>query len=180
ENPDFPRLVVGYRSDPRVEIQAGRLLEELHCAASAVTIEIPPLRDRLDETPRFIDLFLKRSRDLEAHDVKELGAEAMKVLRAHAWPENLRGLQAVLREACRRTKSERIELADLPFAVKHGALPPEKQLPLDALLEQVERRMIVLALKLAKNNQTRAAELLEIWRPRLVRRMEKFGIKPAE
>jgi len=56
-------------------------------------------------------------------------------------------------------------------------LPPERRLPLDTLLEQVERRLMVLALKLAQNNQTRAAELLEIWRPRLMRRMEKFGIK---
>ena len=180
ENGDFPRLIVGYRSDPGAEIQTGRLLDEFHCAVSPVMIALPPLRDRLAELPRLIDIFLERARNFETHKVKGVGDEAMTVLRAHGWPGNLGELQEVVREACRRAKGERIELADLPFAVKHGALPPERRLPLDTLLEQVERRLIVLALKLAQNNQTRAAELLEIWRPRLMRRMEKFGIKDAE
>jgi transcriptional regulator with PAS, ATPase and Fis domain len=51
---------------------------------------------------------------------------------------------------------------------------------LDTLLEQVEKRLIALALKLTQNNHTRAAELLSIWRPRLLRRMEKLGFKAEE
>jgi PAS domain S-box-containing protein len=180
ENPDFPRLIVGFRRDPIADIQAGRLLAELYCAVSAVAIALPPLRDRLSELPRFIEIFLQRVRDLQTHGVQGVSAETMNVLRAYAWPGNLGELQDVLREACRRAKAERIELGDLPFYLRQGALPPERRLPLDTLLEQVERRLIALALKLAQNNQTRAAELLEIWRPRLLRRMEKFGFKSAE
>jgi PAS domain S-box-containing protein len=180
ENPEFPRLIVGFRRDPAVEIQAGRLRAELYCAVSPVTIALPPLRDRLSELPRFIDIFLQRTRDLQPHGVQGISAEAMSQMRAYAWPGNLGELQEVLREACRRTKGDRVELADLPFYLRQGALPPERRLPLDTLLEQVERRLIALALKLAQNNQTRAAELLEIWRPRLMRRMEKFGFKTGE
>jgi DNA-binding protein Fis len=44
----------------------------------------------------------------------------------------------------------------------------------------LEKRLIALALRLTQDNQTRAAELLEIWRPRLMRRMERFGFKPPE
>ena len=56
-------------------------------------------------------------------------------------------------------------------------MPAEKPLNLDAILEQVERRLIVQALRLADNNKSRAAELLTIWRARLLRRMETLGIK---
>ena len=52
-------------------------------------------------------------------------------------------LQEVLRGACRRAKGEKIELADLPFQLKHGPLPAERHLPLDKLLEQVERRDVL-------------------------------------
>jgi PAS domain S-box-containing protein len=180
ENSDFPRVVVGFCSDPAAAIQAGKLLAELYCAVSPVTIELPPLRARLGELPRFIDIFLRRSRDLCAHSVQAVSAEAMSLLRAHAWPGNLGELQEVLREACRRAKTEHVEAADLPFHLKQSALPPQRHLPLDALLEQVECRLISLALKLTQNNQTRAAELLQIWRPRLMRRMEKFGFKNVE
>ncbi len=177
ESPDFPRLMLGYRNDACAEVEAGRLLEDLHCAASPMTITIPPLRDRLAELPRFAELFLKRAGELASHSVQSVSPDALKALAAHAWPENLRELQEVVRDASRRAKGERIELADLPFTVKHAPLPPERRLPLDAILEQVERRLIVLALRLAQNNQTRAAELLEIWRPRLLRRMDKLEIK---
>jgi arginine utilization regulatory protein len=179
ENPDFPRLIVGFPGDPHSDVQAQRLLAELYYAVSSVTIAIPPLRERLAELPRFMELFLERARLLQPHSIKGAGSEAMNVLRAYAWPENLRELQAVLQDACRRAKGERIELADLPFHLKHGALPVERRLPLDRLLEQVERRLIALALKLTDGNQTRTAELLEIWRPRLLRRMEKLGLDQA-
>jgi DNA-binding NtrC family response regulator len=56
------------------------------------------------------------------------------------------------------------------------AAPAEPPLPLDQLLEQAERRLIVLALRKAGGNRSRAAELLSIWRPRLLRRMEALGI----
>jgi transcriptional regulator with PAS, ATPase and Fis domain len=173
---EFPRFIAGFRRDPRVEIQANRLLEAFYCAVSPVTIVVPPLRERLTELLHFIDTILQRCRELAPHSIRGVGAEAMNVLRAHAWPGNLRELSEVLREMCGRVKGERIELADLPYYLKQGPLPAERRLPLDTLLEQVERRLIALALKLTQNNQTRAAELLEVWRPRLMRRMEKFGL----
>lgn len=177
DHAEFPRLIVGSRGDPRLDIQAGRLLEEFYCAVSPVTITLPPLRERLAELPRIIQTMLKQIQELSPHAVQSIGGEAMSGLRAHPWPENLRELQEVLRDSCQRVHGERLELADLPFYLKQGALPAERRLPLDALLEQVERRLIDLALKLTQNNQTRAAELLEVWRPRLMRRMEKFGFK---
>jgi PAS domain S-box-containing protein len=177
ENPDFPRLLVGFRTEPRAEIQTGRLLEEFYCAVSPVTITVPPLRERLPELGRLIDTFLQRSSDLHPHGVKRMSPEAMNGLRSHAWPGNLSELQGVLRETSASAKGEVAELADLPFHVKHGALPLERRLPLDALLEKVEHRLIALALKLTQDNHTRAAEMLEIWRPRLLRRMEKFGFQ---
>jgi DNA-binding NtrC family response regulator len=173
---EFPRVFVGIVGDPREEISAGRLLERFWCAVSPVAIAIPPLRDRLAQLPGFIDVFLQRANVLQPHSVHAISSEALNVLRAYPWPENLRELQCIVQQACRRVKSERIELADLPFHLKHGVTTPERTLPLDTLLEQVEHRLITLALKLTQNNQTRAAELLAIWRPRLVRRMEKFGI----
>ena len=181
ENADFPRIIVGLCRDTGAAIQAGRLLAELYCAVSPVTITLPPLRERLAQLPRFIDIFLQRARDLQPHGIQAVSPETLNLLRAYAWPGNLSELQEVLREACRRAKGERLEPADLPFHLKQARLPPpERHLPLDALLEQVERRLIELALRLAQNNQTRAAELLEIWRPRLMRRMEKFGLKDPE
>ncbi len=83
----------------------------------------------------------------------------------------------MLRAACLRARGERIELGDLPFHLRQGPMPEIKPLSLDAILEQVERRLITHALKLAANNKSRAAELLTIWRTRLLRRLENLDIK---
>ncbi len=82
----------------------------------------------------------------------------------------------MLRGAAARAKGERIELADLPFFLRNGPLPAARKLPLDALLEQAERRLILLALRQAGGNRSQAAETLAISRPRLLRRIEEFGI----
>jgi PAS domain S-box-containing protein len=172
----FPRLIVGFGGDPGAEVKSGRVLESFYCAVSAFTIDVPPLRDRLGELPRLIDSFLVRVNEMSPHGVQGVSADALSVLRAHAWPGNLAELQEVLHQACRCAKGERIDVADLPFHLKQGAMPAERKLPLDKLLEQVERRLIVHALRLTGGNQTRAAEMLEIWRPRLIRRMKNLGI----
>ena len=106
---------------PPPRCQAGRLLAEFYCAVSPVTITLPPMRDRLGELPRFVDIFLQRFRDLQPHRVQAVSPEALSVLRAYAWPGNLGELQEVLLDACRRAEGDRMELADLPFYLKQGA-----------------------------------------------------------
>jgi transcriptional regulator with PAS, ATPase and Fis domain len=175
-----PRLIVGHRADPSEAVRAGRLQPELHCAASTLTIHLPPLRERLADLDGLIELFLGRARRAAEHHVAGPNPEAVQILRGHAWPGNLRELYETLRGACARAAGERLEPADLPFALRHAPLPAEKKLPLDALLEQAERRLILLALRLARGNKTRAAELLGIWRPRLLRRLEHFGIDTGD
>ena len=64
-----------------------------------------------------------------------------------------------------------------PAGHRPSAPVAERNLPLDRLLEQVERRLIQIALVMAKGNKSRAAEILEIWRPRLLRRMEALEIE---
>ena len=65
-----------------------------------------------------------------------------------------------------------------PFYLRTTPTPKERSLPLDSILEQVEKRLILLALRLTQNNKTKAAEMLAVWRPRLLRRLEAFGMPP--
>jgi DNA-binding NtrC family response regulator len=107
------------------------------------------------------------------------------LVRAYRWPGNLRELLTVLGGAQRRAKSEWIDAADLPayvrLAVKLEAKAPGlRPVPLDRVLEQVERRLMVLALRKAQGNKSRAAELLAIWRARLIRRASALGISDGE
>jgi DNA-binding NtrC family response regulator len=171
-----PRLLSGFSTDPAAEVASGRLLPELHCLLGPLTIRLPPLRDRRGDLPALVRTFLERLGTGSDKTVTDLSAEAWELLQAYGWPGNLRELFAVMAAACGRAKSARLEVADLPWYLRTPAPLPERTVALDAILEQVERRLIQVALVAAKGNKSRAAELLTIWRPRLLRRMEALGI----
>jgi len=175
-----PRILAGCRADPDEEVRAGRFLADLYFALSTLTISLPPLRERLAELPGLAERMLARLHVEDKRDVNRLSEEALDVLRSHLWPGNLQELHTVLAEACGRARGQQIGAGELPWYVRNLPPPPERTLPLDALLEQAERRLILLALRKARNNKTRAAEILAIWRPRLLRRMEALGIERDE
>ncbi len=181
-----PRLLAGSRRDPREEIAAGRWLEDLHAALATLVIALPPLRDRADDWPALVDRLLLRAAEDDRH-VVGLTPAAWEVLRGHRWPGNLRELFHVLATAWRHATGERIDAADLPAhlrqAVNLARIPEreaERPVHLKDLLAQAERRLIVLALRMARGNKSRAAELLSIYRPLLGRRMEALGIGDTE
>jgi DNA-binding NtrC family response regulator len=93
----------------------------------------------------------------------------------------------VLQHASRHATGDHLEVGHLPAALRlalrlgETAGPsPDKPLPLEKMLEEAERRLIQLALRKAKGNCSRAAEMLEMWRARLLRRIEALGIKESE
>jgi DNA-binding NtrC family response regulator len=108
-----------------------------------------------------------------------LGPEAEDLVRHHSWPGNFRELLDVLRQAHRRATGERIEVGDMPLSLRSPAPAAAPTLPLDAILAKTERRLIELAVRQAAGNRSKAAEILGIWRARLIRRMEQLGLDPG-
>ncbi|HWG42447.1 MAG TPA: sigma 54-interacting transcriptional regulator [Gemmataceae bacterium] len=187
EGTTAPRILAGCAMPPAQAVRAGRLLDELACALSLLVIEVPPLRERRSDLPALVERLLERAcADREAR-VTSLSADAWAVLRGYVWPGNMRELYAVLRAAAGRANGEQIRVVDLPAelrrAVEREQTPPrpaERALPLEQLLEEAERRLILLALRRTHGHKARAARLLSIPRPRLWRRMLKLGIVDTE
>ena len=104
-------------------------------------------------------------------------------MQTYSWPGNLAELYQVLVLASVHASEAHIDLGDLPLYLRQdrksstAANPP---LPLKTLLEQVEKRLISLALRKMGGNKSRAAELLSIWRPLLIRRIKVLGLKVPE
>ncbi len=174
------RLIAGLEEAPQELVQSGKLLHALYCRLSPLVFQLPVLTESMDDFAALVEIFLRRANQATERALAGLTPEAIEVLRAHSWPRNLRELYEILVGACLRAKGESIDVSDLPFHLRQGPMPVQKPLSLDAVLEQVERRLIVNALRQAKNNKSRAAELLTIWRARLLRRMENLGIKDPE
>jgi DNA-binding NtrC family response regulator len=175
-----PRILAGCRSDPGEQVRSGRLLDDLY-ASFPLVLEVPPLRQRTEDLAALIERILERAGEGGGGKVGGLTAAAGEMVAGHSWPGNLSELSAVLSAARRRARGALIDATDLPASMRLRQAagttpPPERPLPLDALLEQAERRLIELALRRAKGHRGRAAEILGIWRPRLLRRLEALGL----
>ncbi len=184
---DAPRLLAGCATDPDEEVRAGRLLPELWCALSVLVLRVPPLHGtpgRLAVARRADSATCRapRGRTRNRNHARRLGDVARPCVAGQS-VELIRCL--VVRRLL--AAKGRIDAADLPGSLRltqrladtpgHTDTRP---LPLDALLEQTERRLIQLALQRARGNKRRAAELLDVSRPRLTRRMEVLGMIDGE
>jgi transcriptional regulator with PAS, ATPase and Fis domain len=181
-----PRLLAGC-AQPAEDVCTGRLLEELFSLLGPLTIAVPALRERADDLPGLVERMMTALNGQGERSVAGLTPAAWEVMRHHAWPGNLDELRQVVSDAQGRAAAERIDEGDLPAALRQAKRleqnplrNPSRPLPLEQTLEQVERRLIQLALQRARGNQSRAAELLGIYRGRLIRRMESLGMKAPE
>ena len=171
-----PRLIAGCGADLAAEVRSGALLDELACALSTLTVPVPPLRERPADLPALVNGILERLNVERAQPITELSPEVWDALRRYGWPGNLRELHNVLAGASALAKAGRIELTQLPWHLRNAAPPAARLLPLKSLLQQAERRLIELALRMAGGNKSRAADMLAVWRPQLLQRIKALGI----
>jgi DNA-binding NtrC family response regulator len=171
------------RHDPDALLRDERFRPEFYYALTTLVLRLPPLRERLDELPLLAQHFLERANVARDRRRAGLDAAALTALAEYDWPGNLRELARVIDAAHAAAAGDVVTASDLPAAIRGhlGAaytpppLPP-RITPLDETLTQLERRLIEQALAKARQNKSRAAELLDISRPRLYRRIKELGL----
>jgi transcriptional regulator with PAS, ATPase and Fis domain len=173
-----PRLICTATEPPTRAVRSGQLLPSFETDCAALEIAVPPLRDRPDDLPRLVDRLLDRV----ATPTPALAEDVLPVLRAYRWPGNVRELSDTLMSALDVANGERITRDHLPRFVREAFLldsnpqPPAKAIRFDAVMEEVERRLVTQALAQVNGNLTAAASRLGIPRERLVRRLKFFGL----
>ena len=169
-----PHAISGSGQSVGEQVAAGLLIPSFQTTLATLEIRIPPLRERLGELPRF----LARIAPAPAAP----GEDVLRVLRAYPWPGNFHELASAWHGARTRTGGAEVLPGHLPryvresFSIESGPSAPRKSPSLDAVLESVERRMILRALAQAKGQQTDAAAELGIFRTRLARRIGALRI----
>ncbi len=180
------RIIAATHRNLRAEVKAGRMREDLYYRLHVFHIELPALRQRLEDLPLLANHFLQRFAQRYNRPARRLSPGAMEQLMAHRWPGNVRELEHSIERAvllCRGEEIDRVPLAaeDLhePEAAPAPATaallpPPGSNLP--EALDEVERAMIIEALKEAGGVQARAARRLGISRSNLNYRISRLGI----
>jgi len=162
-------------------VQEGKFREDLYYRLNVFTLRLPPLRERKEDIPALVDHFIKKS--LKNVEITSI---ALQMLMAYSWPGNVRELENVIeRSVVICEDDEYIEPSHLPSFItetfdnspQDHSIPilPSNQ-PLDERLAEVERNMIIEALRKTGGVQIRATELLGINQRSLWHRIKKHNI----
>ncbi|MHB1393144.1 MAG: sigma-54 interaction domain-containing protein [Clostridia bacterium] len=168
-------------------LQKGILRKDLYYRLNVISVNIPALRERKGDIPIIMDHFIKKYNNILQKDVWYCSNEVKEAFLLYDWPGNVRELENVIESAINMInkghiiKPEHIspDMYDILFKShknKFSLRINEKQ-PLDRILEEVERSLILEALKENENNVSRSSEKLGIKRQTLQHKLKKYGIK---
>jgi DNA-binding NtrC family response regulator len=168
------RIIAATNRKVEEAIRDGKLREDLFYRISAVSVHLPPLRERREDILPMATTFLKRYAAQANRDIIGFSAEAAERLRTFDWPGNVRQLQNEVQRAVLLSEGKDVEAADLSISSPMSEAGGDTSF---TLLEGVERNTIVQMLKETGGNKLETAKRLGIGRQTLYNKIKAYGIE---
>jgi DNA-binding NtrC family response regulator len=170
------RLVAATNRRPDEAIAGGKLREDLYYRISAISVYLPPLRERQPDIMPLVNLFLKRFSAQANRIIRGFTDAAKERLVKFDWPGNVRQLQNEIQRAVLLSEGDTIDVADLSISriLSAGEEPQETNF---TLLEGVERNEIIRIIKETGGNKLETAKRLGIGRQTLYNKIKAYGIE---
>jgi two-component system response regulator PilR (NtrC family) len=182
ETPVDVRIVASTNRDLQQLVQRGEFREDLFYRLNVVRIELPPLRERVEDIPLLARAFLMKHAGETNHSIDTIEPEAERALTAYRFPGNVRELENIIERASTLATGASLQIDDLPQEVRGSNRGsddllafPDAGIDLESTLSAIESRFIHLALERAGGNKTRAADLLGLSFRSLRYRIQKLG-----
>ncbi|MDD4050995.1 MAG: helix-turn-helix domain-containing protein [candidate division Zixibacteria bacterium] len=161
-------------------VESGRFNRVLWESLRALTIDIPPLRSRLEDVPALVGYFLRRIGDDSGRPVLSVTPEAMRLMARRRWPGNVGELENTLKTAAALTVADMIEPDHLIIVTPDDdATEPVSDSSSPRSLEQLERVQILRSLEGNGWNYSQTAQELGIGRTTLWRKIKKYNLRQA-
>ena len=157
-------------------ISEGLLREDLFYRLSVFVLELPPLRERIEDLPMLVAHFIQEANREQRRQVEGVSAECLEAFKAHRWPGNVRELRNVIDHAVIVSKRRTISLDDLPPQLRspNGNVEHVTFL-VGSSLDEVERELIGRTIQLTAGNKTQAARMLGLGVRTLYRRLDRYA-----
>jgi DNA-binding NtrC family response regulator len=181
------RVILATNRDLMKDVHDGKFRQDLYYRINVVAIDLPPLRERISDIPLLTEHFLKIYCQRSGKGMLGFSDEAMRLMQVYGWPGNVRELENAIERATVLARGPRVELDDLPPALlshaahqASGAADDGRILPLKAALDKPEKDILERALKANGWNRQLTAEMLQINRTTLYKKMKKYGLDLPE
>ena len=181
------RLIVATNENLEQAAKEGNFREDLFHRLNEFQIYVPPLRERVQDIPLFLDHFLTQSNQELHKNVQGFEPNVVEKLQAYGWPGNIRELKNVVRRAVLLTTGETITLDVLPSEItapvtasvtsEASSITRTDNPDLKAIQEKTEKALIEETLIKVKYNKTQAAKVLNIDRKTLYNKLKRYNLE---
>jgi two-component system response regulator HydG len=173
------RLISATNENLNASIARGDFREDIYHRINEFKIQVPSLRERLEDLELFVKHFIALANEELGKSVEGVPDEVLQIFRTYDWPGNLRELKNVIKRMVLLTKTSIATIDALPDEMisSIGQQPKTQTVDLKAIQEAGEKETITKVLIETKYNKTKAAKLLNIDRKTLYYKMELYGIE---
>jgi two-component system response regulator AtoC len=180
------RVIAASNRSLAKEVADGRFREDLYYRLNVIALELPPLRERMDDVPLLVEHFLQKYRNDAPNNNPRISEEALDVLMTYGWPGNVRELENTVHRAIILARESVITPQHIVFTGAPGkhdnAIDEDIQekvaagVKLKDIVAEVERQAIEAALKQADGNRSQAAKQLGIYRRLLYAKIKEYDL----
>ena len=183
------RIVAATNGDLLDAVEKGDFRGDLYYRLNVIPIRVPPLKQRQDDIPSLVAHFTRKYCADQNLMLKHVSHDAMKNLMAYEWPGNVRQLENAVEMAVALSGDrDLLDAEDFPVVARvsaaNASLPcidiPDDGIHFNTMVSELEKRLILQSLQVAKGNKKRAASLLHLKRTTFVEKLRRMGMEPAD
>jgi DNA-binding NtrC family response regulator len=173
------RIITATNTSLREEVAKQNFREDLYYRINVVSLNIPPLRERLADIVPLVEHFIKQFNQAHKRKIQGISKSALQLCLRHSWPGNVRELENIIEQAVILSPGEYIVPESLPSHLREAGLGvslPSKDLTLDEALAHAEKHILVESLERFKWNRKMCAQAMGISRTTLFNKMRRFNL----
>jgi two-component system response regulator AtoC len=175
------RVVAATNRNLEDQVAKGGFRSDLYYRLNVLPIRLPALREHADDVAALVNYFIDAFNGEFKKKIHGVTPAAAALLKGYGWPGNVRELRNVVERAMLLTESDRLDAKDFGALTAGLTSGDPFELPANGVdLEDLERRLVVQALRRSNGNQTKAGTLLNLNRDQIRYRIEKFGLELSQ
>jgi len=170
------RVIATSNRDLRDEVAGGNFRDDLYYRLNVIPIDIPPLRQKLEDIPLLCNYFLNKFCQKFGVPVKTLTEKVMQIFMSYSWPGNVRELENLLERAVVISRNQELKPVDFPPEITSGiAAVPSGTMDVGMSINEAEKILILKTLRAHAGNKSRTAEVLGISTRTLRNKLHEYG-----
>lgn len=174
------RIVAATNKDLAAMVKKGAFRQDLYYRINVVTLDLPPLRERMEDIPMLVNTFIDRLSRRRGLSATGFSSKALSLLMAHSYPGNIRELENIVEHALVLCPKGQIDVRCLPEYLRGLTPHPAQTARIDEALKATEARIISGALKRNHYNRLAAARELGVHKSTLFRKIKRLNIHLPE